>query len=435
VSPSISKIPRLRALGSIPGLRVTWNYGNSSVGRVAGRRFLRTGNRWDDEELEYHEETEKTDIPENNTSEQNSLDERRIYILGAGNVGSFIAHSLAGLRKPPPITLLFQQPTAFSRWNMVGRSIQVTSQNYGSITRNGFGFEVINGEDSISEEDKPIKNLVVAVKAGGTVAALSNYQHRLGPDSTILFLQNGMGMLKEVSDAFFPTVEARPTYAVGIISHGLYNDRPFMIKHAGAGTITLGVQGSGTEEGRVDEEDASKTLLPPSARYLLRTLTRCPVLAAFGLNSTEVLQIQLEKLAANCVINALTVMFDCKNGDILHNPAISRCMHLLLAEISLVIRSLPEMQHLHNVELRFSPRALERRVIHIAQTTKNNFSSMLQDVRKGNMTEIDYMNGYIIKRGEEMGIKCIVNYTLMQMVKGKQTMMNINRQNQLPLLR
>jgi 2-dehydropantoate 2-reductase len=57
----------------------------------------------------------------------------------------------------------------------------------------------------------------------------------------------------------------------------------------------------------------------------------------------------------------------------------------------------------------------------VANTTRDNISSMLADVRAGRQTEVEYINGYIVKRGEEIGIKCVVNYSTMQMVIGKST--------------
>lgn len=44
---------------------------------------------------------------------------------------------------------------------------------------------------------------------------------------------------------------------------------------------------------------------------------------------------------------------------------------------------------------------------------------MLQDVRAGRMTEIDYINGYIVKRGTDQSIDCRLNRTLVQMVQDK----------------
>lgn len=128
---------------------------------------------------------------------------------------------------------------------------------------------------------------------------------------------------------------------------------------------------------------------------------------------------QLEKLAVNCIVNPLTVLLDARNGALLYNYALTRTMRLLLSEISLVIRTLPELQYIPNVQSRFDPGRLETIVVGVANKTKDNISSMLADTRVGRQTEIDYINGWIVKRGEELGVRCLMNYMIMQMVKGK----------------
>ena len=163
----------------------------------------------------------------------------------------------------------------------------------------------------------------------------------------------------------------------------------------------------------------------PNHRYLLRTLLRTPILCATGFSPPDLLQLQLEKLAVNCVINPLTVLLDGRNGSILYNYSLTRVMRLILAEISLVIRSLPELQYIPNVQQRFDPGRLETLVVGVANRTRDNISSMLADVRRGEHTEIDYINGWVVKKGEELGIKCFMNYMLMHLVKGKKQFLSL----------
>jgi 2-dehydropantoate 2-reductase len=47
---------------------------------------------------------------------------------------------------------------------------------------------------------------------------------------------------------------------------------------------------------------------------------------------------------------------------------------------------------------------------------------MLQDIRKGWRSEIEFMNGYIVKRGAELGIESPVNSMVIQMIKAKEAM-------------
>ncbi|MCJ1299114.1 hypothetical protein MMC08_001905 [Hypocenomyce scalaris] len=311
-------------------------------------------------------------------------------------------------------------------WQSLG-SIEVITRGTPEIRKN-FNVEKVSPSWKVVQyplkKEDIIYNLIVAVKGPRTVAALSSVAHRLNQRSTIVFLQNGMGMLEEINDKLFQDVETRPNYILGIVTHGLYPERLFSISHAGMGTTAIGLVPRYPPERSREGVEKPKDVWAPTSRYLLRTLTRTPVLAAVGFSPTDLMQLKLDKLAVSAVINPLTVMFDCKNGDLLNNDAVTRVMRLLLSEISLVIRSLPQLQGVPNLQMRFSPDRLESMICSIASTTAGNFSSMLQDVRAGHETEIDYINGYIVRRGEEMGIKCVMNYMLMQMVKGKRVMVN-----------
>ena len=246
-----------------------------------------------------------------------------------------------------------------------------------------------------------------------------------------MFLQNGMGILDEVNEQLFPDEEYRPTYIIGVVTHGLYSNGPFDVEHAGEGTIALGAMPRMLRNKPVEKETLSE--LAPSARYLIRTMTRTPVFVAIGYPPTGLLQQQLDKLAVNCIINPITAIIDCKNGALLSNMYFTRVIRLLLAEISIVIQSMPELKNVPNVKMRFDTLRLERIVFSIANKTADNHSSMLQDVKLGRQTEIDYINGYIIRRGEEMGIHCVMNYMLMHMVKGKNKIRGLEQAELLPL--
>ena len=469
----------------------------------------------------------------------------RIHILGAGNLGAFVAHSLAGIPQRPPITLLLHR-RQLRMWKYYDCSIEIITHGV-KETRRGFeaeavrrlsedlsipvkdrsgradglsnktkigdkeGFlpshsnsktgvildfkaptleqnnqvaegslqhglsgDVIASEASISkagelstlqteidawfaqdeqevdqaqyqdeymttseqirspdEQEEIIYHLIVSVKAPQTVRAIQAVAHRLTYNSSILFLQNGMGILDEVNKKVFPDEKSRPTYMVGVVSHGLHSRRPFSIVHAGEGTIALGVLPRMPMGERIQPETLKQS--STSARYLMRTMTRTAVLVAVGFSPTDLLQQQLDKLAVNCIINPLTTILDCKNGALLDNFYFKRVIRLLLAEISLVIKSLPELNNVPNVKMRFDTLRLERLVSSIAHTTAENYSSMVQDIRAGRLTEIEYINGYIVKRGEEMGIHCVMNYMLMHMVKGKNKNISQEMADLLPL--
>lgn len=376
---------------------------------------------------------------------------RRIHIIGSGSVGKFIGHAIRGVINPPPLTLLLHRPGVLKDFEKANNSLTLNTGKI-SVVRSGFDAELAlpvrdglrqghttptNQEPFASRiSNDIIHNLIVTTKATQVVSAISSIQHRLRPTSTILFLQNGMGIHDKVSETIFPEPTTRPNYMLGTTSHGLNSPTTFTVQHAGYGITNISLLPRFPHGFHPDTSNtpiaAPSVFWGASSRYLLRTLTRIPLLAAVALNPTEFLQAQLEKLAVNCLINPLTVLLDARNGEILHNHHLSRVRYLLLAEISAVIRSLPELRGIPNVDLRFSPERLEGVAVGVARKTSDNISSMLQDVRRAQRTEVEYINGYIVKRGEEVGIKAVMNYMVMQMVIGKQQMVGKEIDNYAP---
>lgn len=372
---------------------------------------------------------------------------RRIHMLGVGSIGKLVAHSLRHDANPPPVSLIFHKPRLLAEWNKGSQEIVLETDGY-RIPRSGYDVELAipprrsHGQimpDTAAEEEEsengpqePISNLIVTAKAPVTISALQSVKHRLRPESTICLLQNGMGTIDQLNETVFPDPETRPNYIQGIVTHGVNNplhDDPFFAVHAGHGTIALAAL---PRQDTRTADLSAPVVFPPTARYLLRTLTGSPALAAVGLPPLEFLQQQLEKLAANAVINPLTVILDAPNGSLLYNFSMTRTMRMLLAEISLVLRSLPELRGLPNIQDRFSPSRLETMVISIADKTRNNISSMLADVRAGRKSEVKWINGYIVRRGEELGLRCPCNYMMSQIVEGKVNMIQRENLDQVP---
>lgn len=382
--------------------------------------------KWWSQEEAVNADNEADLASEKRLRDEHRVVSRRIHILGAGSLGTFIAHALAGIPNRPPITLLLHQRKQLlldsqRDWERQG-TIEVKTDDLSDV-RKDFDLERLMPLWKLAPQpptdDDTIHNLIVAVKGPRVMPALLSVSHRLNRRSTIVFLQNGMGILDEVNQHLFKDAETRPNYVLGIVTHAVQAEGPFAIRHRVMGTTALAIVPRFPLERSSAGGGKRKEVWAPTSRYLLRTLTRTPVLAAVGFSPTDLTLLQLEKLVVSAVMDSLTVMFDCKNGALLFNVAVTRVMRLLLSEISLVIRSLPELQGVPNVNMRFSPERLESMIVSIAATTAGHLSTLLKEVRAGNETEIDYTNGYLIRRGEEIGIKCVMNYMLMQMVKGK----------------
>lgn len=397
---------------------------------------------------------------------------RRVHILGLGSIGTLVAHSLRCLPNPPPITLMIHKRAQYEEFKKAGRTISLINKQNG-INDGQTGYDVdlfeANPEDGrpkwrfipdrewmksetnrVEEAERLpsgelyISSLVVSVKGPATVSALRSIKHRVDARTTICFMQNGLGQIQELNQMVFTDPETRPTYILGIVSHGAYMTDPCTVVHAGFGTVAMGIcrdldrhplppkqQGENVAELPEDEQKrfypTDKDLFASlSSRFLLRTLTRSPVLACAAFPYLDLFQLQLEKLSSNAVLNPLTALLDVPNGALLKSNELSIVQRLLLAEVSLVIRGLPELEGIPNVRTRFSAKRLEQLGRAVTGRTAQNSSSMREDIRHGKKTEIDYINGYIVKRGEEQGIKCVLNFMLMQLIKGKDALQRID---------
>jgi 2-dehydropantoate 2-reductase len=326
----------------------------------------------------------------------------QIHVLGLGNLGRLFAHELAMQPNPPPIILLLHRQTLLDEWEKAEKKIEIKTENIIASSSN-YDVELVS-----QEQGGTIENLIVATKATNTAKALSSIKHRLTNNSTILFTQNGMGTVEEVTNAVFPNPSTRPHYLKSITSHGVYSLGPFRSVHAGLANITIG---RAILPGQPDTRNPSKS------QYLIDRIVSSPGLEAKEVSPQELIRLQLEKLVVNAMINPLTAIFNCKNGELFNRGSIVHLMRLLLAEASQIIQSLPELHNDPETASRFSTQKLETIVLDVAEKTAKNTSSMLQDVRAGRLTEIDYINGYIVKRGKEQGVECKTNEKLVHLVK------------------
>ncbi|KAG4025909.1 hypothetical protein MFRU_048g00210 [Monilinia fructicola] len=323
----------------------------------------------------------------------------KIHILGLGNLGKLCAHSIATKPNPPPLTLLLHRPHLYHMTQSKGPSIKI--HHDGTWHGDGhYDSELISeGGNHESSHINNISNLIVTTKAHKTVDALSMIKHRLSPTSTVLFIHNGMGVIEDLNTYVFPNAQDRPHYLFGVASHGVYQTGPFEAVLAGHGSITIG-------NPEIDEGESL------NSTYLLHQVVNSDLLRASEVPWDEFRLLQLQKLAVNAVINPLTALSHCLNGMIVESSTrgdIGVLFEGLVSEINQVFCSLPELQKIPHLKERFSTKNLQSSILTVASATAQNRSSMLQDVSNGRETEILSINGYIVKRAEELGIECPIN--------------------------
>jgi 2-dehydropantoate 2-reductase len=415
----------------------------------------RTGEFYGDEyhgQSGYPEEEKEVEIE--GTDEKTS---RTIHVLGSGPNGKFIAHCLAGLPNTPLVTLLLHRPLLMQQWHDEGETLRLLRDDKVTI-RSGLNIESSvhfqqkdpqqrfpgfrgNLQHWAEPPDSTIDHLIVTTEGFTTTSALTAIKHRLGTASTICFIQDGLGIIENVNSLVFPDPHTRPSYILGNTSHVLQsNERKFTVGEKSVGAMFLTMVPRKLPKARMNLDPRYDMPLvrrlnhgwSPSSKYLMRTLSRAPELKATGLSMAGYYKYQLERVAVNAVIGPLSVVFDCSNDQLLYNYQATRTMKLLLREISLVIQSLPEASRILKIGDPFSALRLERVVLSVIGRTGSNTSSMLQSVRNGQKTNIDYYNGYLLKRAAELGIDCPRNEMIVSMVKAKQAMKNRERNSYIP---
>jgi 2-dehydropantoate 2-reductase len=245
-----------------------------------------------------------------------------------------------------------------------------------------FAFDILTAEQLSHSIDR----LLITTKASQTLDVLNALRPYLNQDSQVVILQNGMAAL-EASEQF----SELKLYA-GTTTEGAYRSSAQQLVYAGSGKTLIGPL----------TDTASTTALT----------ALCKSLAATGLvvEACEDIQQPLwTKLAINCAINALTVQYDCCNGALLVIPEAMNSIHSVCKELQSLIAALAIAGDFAD---------LEAQVIAVLQSSHHNFSSMHQDVKNGRATEVDYLNGFVCRQAQQLGLASQENQRLYQLIKG-----------------
>lgn len=292
------------------------------------------------------------------------------HILGPGAIGSLFAWRLA--EAGCSVRLLTRHPGESAR--LITLDDQ-TGPAHTSATR---AFHV-------DHQDTPIQRLLVTVKAHQTAAALESIRHRIDSRSLILFLQNGMGTW-DCAQTLFPATR----WLVGTTTEGAWRAADRHIIHAGRGETWIGSLNPAWSNDAVHLVDALKnTLFHPG-------------------HDPQILQRLWRKLAVNCAINPLTVLYDCRNGELLQKPAALRQMEAVCLEVERVMGAA-----LRGVTVE----PLLPLVRAVAEKTGANHSSMLQDYRRGQPTEIEFITGYLVAEGLRLSIATPENAVILDAIR------------------
>jgi 2-dehydropantoate 2-reductase len=222
--------------------------------------------------------------------------------------------------------------------------------------------------------------VLFCVKSGDTEIAGASMAPFLAPDCILLNMQNGVDNATRLSKVLGrETVPVAVYVAVGMAAPG-------HVVHYGRCELVLGpMTGS----------DAAASLL--NAAGIPSSVTPLVHDALWT------------KLAINCAYNALSALTQVPYGELVRRPGILPTMHGVVEECRAVAKAV-------GVSL---PDSLHDDTVAISRTMAGQLSSTARDVARGRRSEIDFINGYVVREGERLGIATPLNRLLHSLVRVK----------------
>jgi len=293
-----------------------------------------------------------------------------IIVFGAGAIGSLFGALLA---KNNTVVLIGRAPHIKC---IRKKGLIIEGETHLNVT--------VTAVESTKDINLSADLILLTVKSYDTESASLQIVPLVHDHTMVVSLQNGLDNIGKIEQY----IEKKHILA-GVTTHGALFSEPGIITHTGKGTTVLG------------ELDGC-----PSAR--LQTLV--DVFNNSGIEtqmSTDIIKEIWKKAIINSSINPLTAFLGCKNGYLLENPLLEKIVEAVCRESSIIASS-------HGIPV-FSNEMIEK-TKGVIRDTANNYSSMLQSIQQGKKTEIESINGALIRSGSEHHLQTPLNRILYDLI-------------------
>lgn len=296
---------------------------------------------------------------------------QQIMMVGAGSVGGFFGAHLA--RHNPNVSLLLRP-----------RTLQAVRER-GLTIRSATGTFTVRPPAASDPRELPRPDLMIlSVKAYDLDEVMTQIAPVMTDHTVLLTLQNGVDTEDRIIDRF------KRDCVVGGVAF-IYSKivEPGVIEHYKRGSVAVG-ELMGHRSPRVLQ----------IGELFTQAGLSCQV-------AEDIRRSKWEKMCWNCVFNPLTVIINDRVSKALDHPEMLGVVHQIVGEVVAVAAGLkvPLADDMADKVLRWSQ---EIRDIH---------TSMYDDWKAGRPTEIDFLNGYIVRRGRDLGIPTPLNEALTAMIK------------------
>jgi 2-dehydropantoate 2-reductase len=302
---------------------------------------------------------------------------KRVAVVGAGAVGSYFGGMLA--RTGVPVT-------------MIARSAYVDA-----VRRNKLFLDTVSFQERVavetSTEPSAVRDadvVLFCVKGQDDEEAARAIAPHLSADAIVVSLQNGVDNVERIRAA--SGIDALP--AVVYIAAAM--PEPGHVKHGGRGDLVVG---------EFAGRSAGAELQPRRAEQIAALFASADVPCRI---SNDIRADLWVKFITNCGANAVSAIAQASYGEIARYDPSRELMSRVVEECMAVGRaagvSMPGAD--------FTEKWLEN----LAKFA-DAFSSTAQDLARGKRTEIESLNGYIVRRGAELGVATPSNFALYALVK------------------
>ena len=303
---------------------------------------------------------------------------KRIAVLGAGAVGCFFGGMLARAGK---------EVLLIARDNHVQ-----------AIKENGLFMEFQHSQEYVAiNASSNIKDIADAdlilccVKSPDTERAMGEIKNLIKPDALILSLQNGVDNAERISQV----VPNKAIAAVVYVATAMGGDGH--VKHFGRGELIIG---------GVDQSEIISSELEEISNIFLSAQIPCVV-------SSNILRELWLKFLVNCSYNGISAIGQITYGEMVQQESIRQLIKDLTTEFLLVA-------HHENIDIAEDEAQMVNE--QIAKTMVGQRSSTAQDLMRHKPTEIDHLNGLIIRKAKEHGLNVPNHqaiYALVKMIEQK----------------
>ena len=295
----------------------------------------------------------------------------RVAVLGAGAVGCYYGGMLA--RAGHKVTL-------------IGRPVHVDV-----FRKSGLHFEGLKFDEQVpveaSTEAAAVRGarlVLFCVKSTDTEQSAAQIAPFLDAGSIVVNLQNGVDNTERIQARISQPVVPAVVYVATEMKG------PGHLKHHGRGDLVIG-----SLDGNISSD-------------ILQYLKVLFEMASIPVQVSDNVAGELwAKLVVNCAYNALSAITQLPYGKMIEGPGIRDTMRDVVEETLAVAKA-------SGVAMESD---LLARTYKIAEAMPTQYSSTAQDLARGKPTEIDHLNGYVVRRGEALGIPTPANRALHALVK------------------